>query len=612
MVKSPAKDRFSQRRWYQSSRVLLTLGVLITAALVIWLVGSTYLIYTRMLQANATAAAVQEIKFKIRYLDEALTMSARMAAQTGKAEWEERYRFFESAMTTALSRVGQALEANRDTELPAQLMAASARLVALEHRALRMVREGHAEQARAIFDSPDYQQQKSDYLASMERFTETLGMVALERIEILGGEVRKQSYAGGILLALLALGWFGIYRTLQHQEQHLQHQSRALMHEIHERKQAESRAWRASHLREVILDSANYSVISTDAEGVIQTFNACAQRWLGYSAEEMIGRHTPAIIHDSREVEQRAREIGRELGIILEPGFEVFVAHARRGRVDEREWQYVRKDGSRFTVLLSVTALLDEQGEISGFLGVASDITERKRIQQLKDEFISTVSHELRTPLTAIRGALGLLRGGVMGSLPPRMEEMLILSESNCQRLGLLIDDLLDIEKVEAGRMQLAMEPVAIMPVVERAIRDLQGYARQHEVCFELGERLDGARVRCDEGRLVQVLGNLLSNGAKYSPRGECVMVDVTRRDDQVRVTVTDVGSGIPDGFRHHVFDKFSQADGSTTRRKGGTGLGLAITKALLEQMGGRIDFESIPHVRTSFFFELPLLPEGD
>ena len=168
-------------------------------------------------------------------------------------------------------------------------------------------------------------------------------------------------------------------------------------------------------LQRAILDSANYAIISCDVNGLIRTFNASATRMLGYVAEEVVGKTTLITLHDRMEVMVRAKELGRELAMPVQPGHEVLFVKPRMGKVDENEWTYIRKDGSRFPLLLSVTALRDDLGSIIGYLGVGRDLTDHKEIDRMKSEFISTVSHELRTPLTSIRGALGLLEGGVVG-----------------------------------------------------------------------------------------------------------------------------------------------------------------------------------------------------
>jgi signal transduction histidine kinase/CheY-like chemotaxis protein len=229
-----------------------------------------------------------------------------------------------------------------------------------------------------------------------------------------------------------------------------------------------------------------------------------------------------------------------------------------------------------------------------------------ERANKVKSEFLSTVSHELRTPLTAIAGSIGLISGGALGKMPEPIQQMLHIAQKNSQRLTYLINDLLDMEKLMAGKLHFDLQVQDIMPLIENALVDNHAYAAQYQVNYVLTERVDGVTVDVDAQRLQQVLANLLSNAAKFSPAGGRVEVAVSHVGQRVRVEVTDHGDGIPAEFHDRIFQKFSQADASDTRQKGGTGLGLAITRELVERMGGRVGFESIPGEGACFHFELP------
>ena len=230
-----------------------------------------------------------------------------------------------------------------------------------------------------------------------------------------------------------------------------------------------------------------------------------------------------------------------------------------------------------------------------------------ERANRVKSEFLSTVSHELRTPLTAIGGSLGLIVGGALGEMPAQASQMLQIAHKNSQRLSYLINDLLDMEKLVAGKLNFDMQPHQLMALVRQALVDNETYGSQFKVSFEVIQAAEDAWVLVDAQRLQQVLANLLSNAAKFSPAGSTVSIAVWQTHHGALVEVRDQGSGISPDFHDRIFQRFSQADASDTRQKGGTGLGLAITRELVERMGGYIGFESMPDRGTCFFFELPL-----
>lgn len=625
-----------------------------------------------------------------------------------------------------------------------------------------------------------------------------------------------------------------------------------------ERAQQEEMRQTRSRLQAVIDSSTEAAMIATDVDGVIQLFNPGAERMLGYRADEVVGRRTPAIFHDDFEMQLRGQQLTQEFGLPID-GFDVFVYRARHGTSDTRQWTYLCKNGERKQVRLSVSAIRTDQGELQGYLGVAidvtqleqlhhalllseqrhrsmlenlpgvvyrcindqhwtmlfisdevekltgyparhfirnqkinfadlqlsedmervrqtvdvdlvnqarfsveyrirhangslrwvqelgrgiyddagellyidgfiwdvtaqkeaekalrageqklaslyqlaplaillsqfdsgevlnvnpqwqslsgqtgsppplsallsfgaeqlaarhkalalnasygpvelelchlngqqipvllsevlirsangeaqiwsiiQDITERRRIEQMKNQFVSMVSHELRTPLTAISGALKLISGGVLGQLPASMQSMVQIAAENSEKLTQLINDLLDIDKLVAGKMQFELQLCAVRELLAQAIGQNQPYADKFgsKIQFEPGP---DARLMLDPLRFYQILTNLLSNAAKFSPQGSTIKVTTTLLDGIYRIGVQDQGPGIPENFRHRIFEKFSQADAADARQKGGTGLGLAIVKELTDHMDGQVSFSSSQDQGCCFYLDFPL-----
>ncbi len=252
--------------------------------------------------------------------------------------------------------------------------------------------------------------------------------------------------------------------------------------------------------------------------------------------------------------------------------------------------------------------LIKGQIERRGLLRALRYATERKRLERLKDEFVSTVSHELRTPLTSIAGSLGLLVGNAVGKLPEPMARLLSIAHTNSQRLTRLVDDILDIEKMEAGRVVFNFKRVEVRPLVEQVIEANRAYAEGYGVRMRLEDASTdpAADVRADPDRLFQVVTNLLSNAIKFSPTDNEVVIAIFKENGLVRFTVRDHGPGIPVDFKPLIFEKFAQADARDARQKGGTGLGLSIVKQIVDRLNGKVGFADAPDGGTVFSVELP------
>jgi signal transduction histidine kinase len=265
-----------------------------------------------------------------------------------------------------------------------------------------------------------------------------------------------------------------------------------------------------------------------------------------------------------------------------------------------------RRDGIEIICEWTVTPLVNLQHQVIAVIAQGRDVTAQLEAERMKKEFTSTLSHELRTPLTSIIGSLQLINSGVMGEVEKDVAELMVVAERNGQRLLDLINDLLDIEKIESGKLTLVPEVMAVDELVREAMVLNRAFGERFKVRFESHGDVPDRKVRADRKRLLQVVTNLLSNAVKFSPEGGVVEISTEDAGPNVRVAVHDRGSGIPEAFRPRIFGRFTQADSTDTRRKRGTGLGLAICKRLIERMHGRIGFDDRPGGGSTFWFELP------
>jgi PAS domain S-box-containing protein len=339
----------------------------------------------------------------------------------------------------------------------------------------------------------------------------------------------------------------------------------------------------------LLVDSVrDYALVMLDPFGRVASWNAGAERSFGYPADEVLGLHVSEL-YPREERDSRAPE--RDLQIA-----------AGEGRLESEGWR-LRRDNSRFWANTVLTPVHEEQ-HLCGFALVTRDITERRDLARMKDEFVSMVSHELRTPLTAIRGALGLIEGGAFGALPKVVIELVSIARSNSERLVRLVNDILDMEKLEAGMLALGRGEIDANRLVATALDGLRGMAGPAGVALR-GEVPASCILAGDEDRLVQVLTNLVSNAIKFSPPGSSVEVRVEEGPGRIRFSVVDQGPGIEPEDLSRLFGKFQQLDSTDARRRGGSGLGLAICKAIVEQHGGRVGVDSEPGHGSVFWFEL-------
>jgi PAS domain S-box-containing protein len=384
-------------------------------------------------------------------------------------------------------------------------------------------------------------------------------------------EVATIVHATGRLLKRLQVSYAALSQVLAEREA-------AIEGEIRQRTHAEQE-------RDQLFDLSQEMLCIAGFDGYFKQLNPAWEKALGWPLDELMSRPFLDFVHPG-DLDVTMREMQRlRLG----------------GSTSDLENRFRTQDGA-YRWLSWGAASLPERGMI---YAVIRDVNERKKLEQMQNDFISMVSHELRTPLTSIRGSLALIMGGVAGDLPEKARTLTEIAAKNSERLVLLVNDILDIEKIESGTMVFRFARVEILSLVEQALESNRGYAQQWDVELRLVESTE-ARIWGDTDRLQQVLANLISNAAKHSPRGETVEIGVRKDNGHVCVSVTDRGAGIPAEFQPRLFEKFAQADASSTRQKGGTGLGLSISKAIVERHSGRLRYESTPGTGTTFTFELP------
>ena len=349
-----------------------------------------------------------------------------------------------------------------------------------------------------------------------------------------------------------------------------------------------------SRRHRLILQGAAEGILGLDSEGLATFVNPAAARLTGYEVEEIVGRGVHDLIHHTRVDGSPYPQEECPVSASLSSGLSKSVS-------DELFW---RKDGTSFWAEYT-TAPMRERHEVVGAVVTFRDVSERHALDKLKGEFISVVSHELRTPLASIHGSLGLLASGRLGELPEKRRRMLDIARSNSERLVRLLNEVLDVERMESGTMSLRRNICDASTLVTQAVEEMKPVCEETGVRFSV--RSSNVKVCVDRDRALQVLTNLLSNAVKFSPPGETVWVEARMRRDDVLFSIKDRGRGIPTDKLETIFGRFQQIDASDSRHRGGTGLGLAICKSIVEQHGGQIWVESEEGRGSTFFFTLPL-----
>ncbi|HXR38265.1 MAG TPA: PAS domain S-box protein [Terracidiphilus sp.] len=374
--------------------------------------------------------------------------------------------------------------------------------------------------------------------------------------------------------------------------------------DVTEQHEAEQALHVATRQRELILESVADGIYGIDLEGKLTFINQAGARALGYTPEQLTGR-------DLHEVVQHSHADGTPYSKSTDP---ILQALRRCEPIRMRDEVFWRKDGSAFPVEYSANPLIEE-GRISGLVVAFQDVSERRRLEHMKDEFISTVSHELRTPLTSLRASLGLISSGAFDKRPEKQRQMVEMAIGNSDRLIRLVNDILDFDKVEKGILPIDRQPVEAVDLLHRAADVAYNAASQAHISVRVHAR--SARVLADEERILQVLNELVTNAIKFSPPETAIRLTAQARaeeaygPDEVCFTVEDQGRGISAEKLDRIFDRFQQGDASDSRALGGTGLGLALCRSIVEQHNGRIWAESTPGKGSRFQFTLPAAPKS-
>ena len=376
-------------------------------------------------------------------------------------------------------------------------------------------------------------------------------------------------------------------------------------------------------LQTAILTSENFSIIATDEKGIIQLFNVGAERMLGYMAAEVVNKINPSDIHDPEEVMARALALSLELGTNITPGFEALAFKASRGIEDIYELTYIRKDGSRFPCIISITALRDDFGAVIGYLLIGTDNSVRKQVElALKDamavaekanlaksDFLSSMSHELRTPLSAILGFAQLIESGTPQPTPSQKRSVDQILQAGWYLLE-LINEILDLALIESGKLSLSLEPVSLAEVMRECEAMVESQAEKRGISVTFPHFCSPCHVKADRTRLKQVLINLLSNAIKYNTeRGSVLLKCIETAPDRIRICVEDTGKGLSPDKIEQLFQPFNRL-GQEAHTEQGTGIGLVMTKRLVELMGGVIGVESVVGRGSTFWIEMNVTSE--
>ncbi len=500
----------------------------------------------------------------------------------GTEEFLEPMRYGEAKLDSAILQLRREYTGNRDQLRRLQgIEVVSGEKRAFSERVVLLRRNGAEASAFAMVRSGRGKDLMDDVRRRIEQMMR-------EEIQVLEDATRKSETATArfrwVMFGLLALLLALLYATTV-----------ALRRVWVQRREALSELQDTAARRAAILNSAMDGILTLNPSGTIEGASAAATRIFGYSEDELVSRDAGMLFASPTPIGALASLLQ---AMHLEEG--------RQGALHEIVGR--RKDGSTFPSDVALTVAPLAEG--LRYVAIIRDITDRQRAERIKAEFVATVSHELRTPLTSIAGSLGLLAAGAAGELGDQAARLVTIAHNNADRLVRLINDILDIEKLESGKMRFDNRLLDLGPALEKAVEENWSFARSHNVSLTLDTGTTSVWVFADPDRLAQVFTNLLSNAIKFSPENGTVDVIVSAGPKHHRITICDQGTGVPEEFRSHIFEKFAQAESSDSRSKGGTGLGLSIVQEIVGRLGGTVSFDNSEDKGSRFHVQLPAVDE--
>lgn len=340
---------------------------------------------------------------------------------------------------------------------------------------------------------------------------------------------------------------------------------------------------------QAILDGVFEAIITVNEQGIIMSFNNAAEVIFGYRSAQIIGQSLTKLLPERYRYKYQAESIKN-----LTETFDI-----------EQETRGLRKSGKEFDIELTMS-LIPNDPDIA-YVAIVRDISDRKQTEKLKNEFIATVSHELRTPLTSISASLAIIESGSLGPIPEKVNNLVKIANQNSLRLQSLVGDLLDMDRLLTNKMEFKFKKIDSLIAVEKCINSSQHLADRHNIKFQITSVEANCYLLADENRFQQAINQLLSNAVKFSPPNSNVAIAITKDSANVKISVTDVGTGIAPEFKAKIFKAFTQEDSSSSRQKSGSGLGLSISKELIEKMGGNIGFTSELGKGSTFYIEMPI-----